>query len=150
MRAFLVGVLLAGCGYQPSSFRSDVQFPGQRATAGCLDISIERRDRSTSGEVVFAYTFGNRCDRPVIVDLASVTVIGRQTDGKPLVLHPYDPHREIEPRWLDGRAVGRETLAYEASVMLVDICVDAGSIPRSPMSWWLCFASTKPQRPEVP
>jgi len=149
MRAFLAGVLLAGCAYQPSSFRSETQFLGQRATTGCLDIAIERRDRSTVGEAVLAYSFGNRCDKPVIVDLASATVIGRRTDGGSLVLHPYDPRREIEPRWLDGRAVGRETLAYDAGVTLVDICVDAGSIPRAPMSSWLCFAS-QPQRPEVP
>jgi len=150
MRVFLATILLASCAYQPSSFSSERDpFRGQRATADCLDVAVERQHAATAGATVLAYGFGNRCDRPVIVDLASANVIGRRTDGSSVVLRPYDPRREIKPLWLDGRSMGREALAYETGTDFVDICVDVGSIARAQVSPWLCFAS-QPQRQEVP
>lgn len=149
MRLILAGVVLSGCAYQPSSFRSEFQsFPGTHATAGCLDIAVERR-QAVHDQVVLGYAFGNRCDQPVLVDFASATVIGRSADGHTRTLRPYDPRGEIAALWLDGRAVGREAIAYEGSTGLVDVCVDTGTVARSPMSVWLCLAS-QPPTPEAP
>jgi hypothetical protein len=140
MRVFIACVLLASCAYRPSSFESDLQhFPGWRATAGCLDMAIERRADS-GGYVVLAYAFGNRCDTPVVVDLAAVTVVGRGPGGS-RTLTTFDPRGEVQARWLDGRAVGREALAYEVGAPdLKDVCVDAASVARESTSQWLCFS----------
>jgi hypothetical protein len=140
MRVLIAGVLLASCAYHPSSFESDLQrFPGWRATAGCLDVAVDRR-ADAGGHVVLAYAFGNRCDTPVIVDLAGATVIGRGPNGT-RALAAYDPRGEVAARWLDGRAVGREVLAYEAGASLADVCVDVSSMAHVEGSQWLCFDS---------
>jgi len=60
---------LAGCAYQPGSFRyAPHEFPGQRATVGCLDIAIERRADLPIGPVL-SYQFANRCDRAAVICL---------------------------------------------------------------------------------
>jgi hypothetical protein len=150
MRAFAsVFGFLAACAYQPGSFHSVTRpFSGQQATIDCLDLSVERRvDRQT--EAVLGFSFGNRCDHPVLVDLASVAVVGRTREGRELQLIAYDPLHEVRAIWLDGRAVGSEALAYPTDAPLGEICVDAASIIHAPASHWLCLASHS-QPPEVP
>src|SRR4051812_29341118 len=115
MRVALVCALV-GCAYQPGSFaRAPHDFVGQRVTVGCLDIAVERRADLVAGPVlgpVLGYQFGNRCDRPAVVDLGAVAVIGRDPQGADAALRAYDPRHEIRPAALDGRSAGAEVVAY--------------------------------------
>jgi hypothetical protein len=150
MRLYIAGLVVASCAYQPGSFRSECHtFAGQRWVTGCLDIAVERRPDLPRGDIVLAYTFGNRCDTATVVDLATVRVVGRGADGSLRPLAAYDPNREIESRWLDGRAVGAEVIAYTNSAGLADVCVGADSIGQTAITGWLCLAP-QPQLREVP
>ena len=58
MRAAVLSVALTACAYSPGSFSHFQQdFPGQRTTVGCIDLSVERRPDLTSGGTVLAYEF---------------------------------------------------------------------------------------------
>src|SRR3569623_3779842 len=83
MRVLAATVSLAGCGYQSGSFESPVrEFSGSLITVECLDLAIDRRPDLPDGHAVVSYTFGNRCDHPVLVDLSQVAVLGRDADGR--------------------------------------------------------------------
>jgi hypothetical protein len=145
MRA-LSALLLAGCAYQPGSFDSSLQrFKGQQATIDCLDLAVERRHDLPDGTAVVGYAFGNRCDYPTAVDLAAVPVVGRTTDGQQMPLSPYDPRHEIATLRLDGRAVGREALAYPTDQPLAEVCIDAGTIAHGATAHWMCLSSQEGQ-----
>lgn len=132
--------VLSGCAYQPDSFSYfGDRFAGQRTTVGCLDISVERRREGVDGHTVLAYEFGNRCDRPAVVDLAKAGVVGRTTYGRDVKLVAFDPRAEIRATRLDGRAVGSEAIAYTGSVAVSRICVDAASITHMSPAVWLCL-----------
>jgi hypothetical protein len=137
-------VLIAGCAYKPDSFHSHSHpFTGQHVSAGCLDLAIERRPDLIGGGAVLAYEFGNRCDRPAVVDLARVNVVGRTFDGRELNLAAWDPRHEIRPLTLDGRAIGNEALAYRNKDAFAEVCVDAASIARATPERWVCFATSQ-------
>ena len=105
---------LIGCAYQPGSFTWGLnQFPGQRATVGCLDVSVERRTDFPIGPVL-AYQFANRCDRPTTVDLAAIAVVGRDAGGAEVALRAYDPRAELHPVTLDARNVARIAMDRKA------------------------------------
>jgi hypothetical protein len=145
MRAILASVALVGCAYKPGSFshlRRD--FPGQRTTVGCIDLSVERRPGMSGGGAVLAYEFGNRCDRPATIDLARARVVARTFDGEDIELHPFDPNGEIRSLRIDGRLTGAEAIAYHAEAQLAEVCVDAASITETADPQWLCFASKVP------
>jgi predicted dienelactone hydrolase len=132
--------VLTGCAYRAGSFDSMNQdFVGTRASAGCLDLAIERRADIDRGPVV-AYSFGNRCDAPALVDLADAVVVARTSDDAIQRLTPYDPRQEIVAREIDARAVGGEAIAYVSSARLPELCVDTASIAHVPGHSWLCFA----------
>lgn len=135
---------LAGCAYQPSSFRygagPGAEFAGERATVGCLDVAVARRFDFAS-KAVLQYRFGNRCNRPVQVDLGRAAVVGRFADGREITLAPYDPELEVRPVRLAGRLAGGESLAYPTPSPITQICVDAASIARARPARWMCFAT---------
>jgi hypothetical protein len=138
MRA-IVAAGLAGCAYQPGSFQSMTEpLAGQRATIGCLDVAVDRRPDLPDGRVVLAYAFGNRCDHPTVVDLASVAMVGRGDDGRELRLVAFDPRREMRPLELDSCAVGRELIAYRSADRVHAVCVDTASIAHAPATHWVC------------
>jgi hypothetical protein len=147
MRLALLTCALLGCAYQPGSFRYLPQnFPGQRVTVGCLDLAVERRADLSAGPAhgpVLAYQFANRCERPAIIDLAAVTVVGRTPEGAEVGLRPFDPRAELQPVALDGRSVGAEALAYlpdaPADLPLPQVCVDAATLAHQGRPHWLCF-----------
>lgn len=142
----LAMVVIAGCSYGPGSFSYPGRtFAGRRASLGCLDLAVDRRADLPDGAAVVAYAFGNRCDRPVVVDLARVPVRGRTVTGDEVPLVPYDPDRELRARSLDARAAGGEALAYPSATRLAQICLDTAAIEagRRP-SHWLCFAEVSP------
>src|SRR5947209_6860595 len=68
----VVFAVLADCAYKPGSFAySDKAFTGQRVSVGCLDVSVERRIDIPIGAVL-DYTFANRCDHALAIDLHAV------------------------------------------------------------------------------
>lgn len=139
--------LVAGCAYRPGSFHSPSRtFAGARATLGCLDLAIERRPDIDIGAVL-GYSFGNRCDDPTLVDLASASVVSSTGDGRQeRHLPPYDPGHVLASRELDGRAVGGEAIAYLSQAPIDHLCVDAASIVHESEPRWLCFdGAAQPQ-----
>lgn len=145
MRA-LAALLLAGCAYQAGSFDSSLQrFKGLQTTIDCLDLAVERRHDLANNAAVVGYAFGNRCDHPTVVDLAAVRVVGRTADGDEMELSAYDPRHEISTLRLDGRAVGREAVAYPSESSLAEICIDAGTIAHNATAHWMCLTSQEGQ-----
>jgi hypothetical protein len=143
MRSVLLACALAACGYQPGSFAyPHAEVAGQHATIGCLDLSIATRLRTPRAAVV-EYDFGNRCEHPAMVDLASVRVFGRTSDGREIPLQAYDPNHELRALPIDARSTGHEAIAYEAETSRVDqICVDAAAIAHA-QPQWMCFAGPR-------
>jgi hypothetical protein len=144
MRIALISCALIGCAYKPGSFTWGVnEFPGQRATVGCLDVSVERRSDFPIGPVL-AYQFANRCDRPTTVDLAAIAVVGRDAAGAEVALRAYDPRAELHPVTLDARNVGVESLAYPVNRAMAQVCVDVATLAPAQPPRWLCFGSAPP------
>ena len=145
MRIVLACVLAAGCTYKPGSFTFvQQQFPGTRTVVGCLDISVERRKDLATNAAVLEYQFGNRCERPALVDLVNVNVIGRTPDGAEHHLTPFDPAGELRALEIDGAFAGGEAIAYPSDLQLVQVCVDAASLAHGRSERWLCFANPTP------
>jgi hypothetical protein len=150
LRTAVLASVLAGCAYQPGSFTSGpgptAVFAGQRATIDCLDVAVARRP-DHDGSAVLQYRFGNRCNRPVTVDLARVAVVARFADGAEEALAPYDPDQEIRPAQLAGRGSGGEALAYSTARRAAQVCADLSSIvppaagAAAASGRWLCFGS---------
>jgi hypothetical protein len=136
----LGSLALGGCAYQADSFSyAREPFSGVYMTVDCLDLAIDRQSRQAASKNVITYAFGNRCNDPVVVDLASVRVFGRADDGTEMQLFAFDPANEIRALRIDGRAVGREAIEYPSKGTLKSLCVDAGSIARSSVPRWVCF-----------
>jgi len=158
LRMAILSTALVGCAYRPGSFTYgqglEADFPGQRATVGCVDVAVARRADHDSSAVL-QYRFGNRCDRAVQIDLRLVAVVGRLGDGREVELWPYDPDHEIQPALLDGLFVGREALAYPTPGPATQVCADVSRIAADAASasasapQWLCLAaaSAAPEEP---
>lgn len=137
----MASCVLVGCAYEPGSFSYPPQkFTGQRATVGCLDLSVERRADLAIGPVL-AYQFANRCDHPTLVDLGAASVVGRNAQGIDVSLRPYDPRGELHRAALDGRNVGAEALAYPSDRSMPQVCVDAAALVHESRPLWLCFGA---------
>jgi hypothetical protein len=143
MRIALACVLV-GCAYRPGSFTYATQdFAGQRVTAGCLDIAVDRRADLAIGPVL-DFQFANRCDHAAVVDLGAVAVIGRGPFGAEVALRPFDPRAELHPAALDGRSAGSEALAYPSARPMPQICADAAALAHESPPRWLCFGTQAP------
>jgi len=135
----LVICAAGACAYQPGSFAYARQaFPGVRSTLGCLDVAVERRADLPTGPVL-GFQFANRCDHAMPIDLAAVSVVGRDATGAEVVLRPYDPQAEIHAVALDGRSGGGEALAYPSSRAMPQVCVDVATLVRGAPAHWLCL-----------
>lgn len=140
----LTSAALAGCAYRPGSFAAGrAAFRGQRATVGCVDIAVERRADLPIGPVL-GYHFANRCDRPAVIDVGAIAVVGRTAGGADLPLTPYDPRAELRPVALDGRNTGAEALAYAAGAAMPQVCVDVATLVPRATARWLCFGAPLP------
>lgn len=139
-QSWFVGALaLGGCAYQPDSFSHARQpFDGVQVTIDCLDLAVKHEPYANTSSNVVSYWFGNRCDFPVVVDLASARVLGMATDGSAIDLHAFDPLREIRVLRLDARAVGREAIDYPSATALNTVCVDAATIAHVQPTRWVC------------
>lgn len=141
MRGVWLAATFVGCAYHAGSFGAwGHDFAGERLTLGCLDLAVDRRPDGPLGAIV-AYDLGNRCDHAIRVDFSAASVIGRTGSGDEN-LAPYDPKHELHARWLDGRAVARETVEYRSSEPLAarDVCVDAGGLVGT-VPYWQCFVA---------
>jgi hypothetical protein len=89
----IAALALAACSaYHPGSFRGETGlFAGQRRTVGCLDVSVAPVREATSRGRAVRYTFANRCDAAVVVDLGSVRAVGRDTMARDVPLRLRDP-----------------------------------------------------------
>lgn len=140
MRIAIVACALVGCAYQPGSFAYEGRaFPGQRATVGCLDISVDRSELPIGP--VIRYQFANRCDRAATIDLAAVAVVGRDARGAEVKLRPYDPRSELHPVALDGRSAGAESIAYPSASAIPQICVDLATLVHDGPPQWRCLGA---------
>lgn len=136
-----VSAFIVGCAYKPGSYKAPARdFIGQRTTVGCLDISVDRRT-DLGSSAVLGYTFGNRCDRPAVIDLAWVNVVGRTAAGTEVALVPYDPKGELRAVSIDGRQAGSEAISYPAPEALGQVCVDVASLAQVTPAQWLCFGN---------
>lgn len=132
MRSAVALLAATGCAYQPGSFATyHDALSGSRARVGCIDLAVaaEPTDRGA----VLKFVFGNRCDRSVVVDLASVHVRANGRHGETLKLVAFDPRVEITPLPIDARMWGREQIEFRAmpgstSASIVDVCADVGRI----------------------
>lgn len=139
-RSWFVGALtLGGCAYQPDSFTHARQpFAGVKVTVDCLDLAVGREPYPLSTSNVLTYWFGNRCDEPVVVDLASARVFGMTRDGEGFDLRAFDPMRELRVLMLDARASGHESIDYPSASTLDRVCVDIASVAHVPPTRWVC------------
>jgi hypothetical protein len=144
---------VGGCGYRSGSFRGAAgrdAFAGERATIGCLDVAVAGRwSPSPAIAQAVQVDFGNRCDRPVVVDFTAVRAVGRDDGGRELALAIHDPRREIRPLSLEARTVGREVIELRpaagpgpAPARMRSACVDVGRLADGAMHAprWLCVS----------
>ena len=150
---------IGACGYQPGSFRGAAgraSFAGQRATVGCLDVAVAGRwSPSPTVAQAVQVDFGNRCDRPVVVDFTALRAVGRDDGGREHALAIHDPRREIHPLSLEARTAGREVIELRAGAAgqparMQSACVDvarlaSGSRGERAAPRWLCV-SRPPER----
>lgn len=131
-RHILALVLFSACGYHAGSFEHPLaDFDGPRRTVGCIDVSIAPyADSSTQGPAA-AYTLGNRCDAPVLVDLRVAARV-RYADGSSVKVRARDPGGEIHKVYLEARSVGREYIEYavpaDAPADPEELCLDVAKL----------------------
>ncbi len=124
--------LLAACyAYEPGSFRGREDFPGKRVELGCLDLAVAQIERPEAPGTVVQYTFGNRCDHRVGVDLATVSARGTTASGAQIPLVAFDPRGELRPIEMIARWGGRERIAYRGAEPVVAVCVDVGGVDQT-------------------
>jgi hypothetical protein len=141
-------LLLSACSYHPGSFRDWTgTWPQTHTTTACLDVALARRDRSDTADSVIAYRIGNRCDQPVVVDLASVRAVGRDAQGNERALVAFDPRHELRPLALNALWSGKAEIAYDGGgAMLESVCLDLSRIEpdRVGDGRWMCLAKEAP------
>ena len=152
VRAIGVSLLaLAAChGYRAGSFRGPRgPFPGEPVTLGCLDVAVARsHDAGAQGPAV-ELAFGNRCRRPVTVDLTRMSARGRDAAGQDVRLVAYESGRRdpaAAARRPPGRTRGHRAVATGgADAPLTQVCVDVGGIDRSaaPAARWVCMEASR-------
>src|SRR5262249_44714816 len=115
-------------------------FPGKHVELGCVDLAVAQVERPDAPGTVVQYTFGNRCDHRVGVDLATVSARGRTASGVELPLTAFDPRGELRPLDMIARWAGRELSAYRGAEPVVAICVDVGGVDRTiaRRERWVC------------
>lgn len=148
----LVVAVLAGCGaYKVAASPAPVSAENARGAdetltrteVGCVEVGVDRRADREMAPVV-RYAVANHCTRPVSIDLAWATVIGRTADGSELALvaAPSDPSRSSAT--IPPNSEYETTLAYTSAATIGQLCVDVASITRTPetvATTWRCFGN---------
>ena len=123
-------------GYQPARGAT-------RLEIGCVDFAVSQRVvDDAEGGLAVQYEFGNRCEQPQVIDLATVHVVGRTADQREIPLHAYDPDSELTPLKLDGKSWGTEAILYrdELGAHVRQVCVDVASVVHADEARWVCIA----------
>jgi hypothetical protein len=147
MRAIAIALALAvtSCGYGAGSFSGGgAAFVGRRVQLGCLDVAVAPTGDDRADGLLLAFSFGNRCGRPAVVDFTQVQAVGRYGDGtRPL--HAYDPRHELRPLRIAGGDVAREVIAYQGDDggAPTAACVDLGALEQrtEATAHWVCFGA---------
>jgi hypothetical protein len=99
-------------------------------------MAVESREDAEAEGPVVRYVFGNRCDAPVVVDLAAIKATVRYRDGHETQMRVFDPQGVIKPGVLEAHARGWEVLEYQpadaadlAAVIEV-LCLDLSRVDR--------------------
>lgn len=127
----VVAMFLAGCGYHAGSFSHDrVVFAGERATTGCIDVSVAPHEDIDTDGPTLVYALGNRCDAAVRVNLdLPARIVSPDYSAS---VWPYDPRREIRSLLLDGRNTAQEFIEYTCPATTraqrTELCVDVSKI----------------------
>lgn len=136
-RVASVGALaLSACvAYQPGTLQRTATSNTAVAEVGCLDLAAEVTTDVVAAWPVVDLRFGNRCARPVPVDLGAIAAFGRTAAGTTVRLVPFDPERALRSLPLEARTQGGERLQYrdgrdlgEVGADVIDLCLDLATI----------------------
>jgi hypothetical protein len=113
-----------------------------RVALPCVDLGVEVWHEADLGEPVVTYSFGNRCEHDVTLDLAAARVVARDAHGREVALAAFDPGGEIRALVMPARVAGRERIEYIGDLKsdVAQLCVDVGSLDRSEPAGerWVC------------
>ncbi len=145
LRAALVATVSAACvsAYEPGAL---LRAPAS-VRADCLDLAVTPHADPAlpASHVALRVDFGNRCARPVTLDLTRLAVTGVWPSHRaPLAL--VDPRREVEPAVLDAHRDGAETLEFapvtDSSDAPAEVCVAfEGVVPGADAATLRCLAA---------
>lgn len=134
----VLALLASGCGSTYERLDAEAlarQHPWATVVRlGCLDLGVHlaRHPSVPRGFTVVQYELGNRCDRPLRIDLSAVRVRARYPDGVEVALDRHDPRREVRPATLELRSRAFEALAYSPpapqSVEAPVVCLTLGGV----------------------
>ena len=92
---------------------------------------------------VVRYAVANHCARPVTVDLAWASVIGRTAEGAELALVPASASSATLAT-IAPAGEHEATIAYASPASIGQLCVDVatiGSTPEAVAATWRCFGN---------
>jgi hypothetical protein len=146
--AMLVVAVLAGCGAykvasspQSASAATVEEDTTSRTEVGCVEVGVDRRgDREMSP--VVRYSVANHCARPITVDVAWASVIGRTAEGTEVALVPASATPTSATIAPSGSH--ETTIKYAAAASIGQLCVDVASIAATPeaiKTQWRCFGN---------
>jgi hypothetical protein len=134
LKSPLLLLALAGCGggYEAGSYSTgllfgDQDFPGTRLTHGCLDIALHA-DYGLEVDPTLDVSFGNRCVKPLDLDLRRLEITGVFANEERRQLSILDPRREMRRGLLGGKAAGVERLELVGGAGAQRICVSVEAI----------------------
>lgn len=127
---------LAACSpYRPGSFQRGATPTTAVVNLGCLDVAADSAPDPVAAWPVLDLRFGNRCDRPVPVDLRRLSVVGQTAGGQQVALVPYDPGQVLRALPLEARTWGTERLHYRdrrdlapVAADVIAVCVDLAGL----------------------
>ena len=138
-RGALAGALisaLVGCAaYRPGNLQRLAPAGTHVVETGCLDVAARVTDDAVAAWPVVDLQFGNRCDRPVPVDLRAIAAFGHTRGGVVVNLVAHDPLAELRSLPLEARSRGGELLQYrdrrDLAVVgpdVIDVCLELGAL----------------------
>ncbi len=145
MRVAYAAVVAAGC--YVGSFTG---LTGKRASFDCLDLAAAETEDELAKSAVIAYSLGNRCAQPVLVDLGSIRAVGQFGESiRPV--HAYDPHHELRPVHLAAWDAVEEHLWYvdDREQAPSSVCLDVGRVEGDHGEHWLCFGALASAPPRI-
>jgi hypothetical protein len=135
---FAVLALLAACGSE--AYDPDPQTPlglaaGQARTLGCVDLAVALGSdpRLPPSSLLLSLRGGNRCAHPEPLDVAAMSLVGRDARGARWLLFVSDPRGEIVPMHLDASTRFTENIELASNApadALVSVCIQLAGVAR--------------------